>query len=157
MTAEINAAATPPHIYERLQKLPRQKPSYTERTALEAIGAASPVIRRLRAPILENPFDISRPATAKMFFGRSIETERMQRELCDGRQGRALMLHGPRRSGKSSICKNFLERYVPRPFWSVLFSLQNSTRQTEETILMQLAEKICDEFSEQLQQSAHDW
>ena len=67
------------------------------------------------------------------------------------------MLHGPRRSGKSSICKNFLERYVPRPFWSVLFSLQNSTRQTEETILMQLAEKICDEFSEQLQQSAHNW
>src|SRR5205807_7355285 len=92
-----------------------------------------------------------------MFFGRSIETERMQRELCDGREGRALMLHGPRRSGKSSICKNFLERYVPRPFWGVFFSLRSATRQTEETILMDIAEKVYEEFSEQLQQPAYGW
>ena len=65
-----------------------------------------------RNPKLRNPFDISRPATAKMFFGRSSETATMQRELCEGEQGKALILYGPRRSGKSSIIKNFLEPKV---------------------------------------------
>ena len=81
----------------------------------------------------------------------------MQRELCDGTQGKALILYGPLRSGKSSICKNFLERLIQSPFWGVLFTLQNAIEQSEETIFKQLAEKISKEFGEQLWQPAPDW
>jgi (p)ppGpp synthase/HD superfamily hydrolase len=154
---EIDATTTPAFTRERLQKLRGQSTTTPNKTPLELVWEESMVMLQPRNPILKNPFDISRPATAKMFFGRSVETEIMQRELCDGQQGKALILYGPRRSGKSSICKNFLERQVHPPFWGVLFSLQNFTQQTEEVILMQLAEKICEEFSEQLQQSAPDW
>jgi hypothetical protein len=53
----------------------------------------------VRASILMNPFNISRPAGGNMFFGRSEEIKIMQRELCDAEEGRALVLYGPRRSG----------------------------------------------------------
>ena len=81
----------------------------------------------------------------------------MQRELCEGEQGKAIVLYGPRRSGKSSIIKNFLKRQVYLPHWGVLFSLQNFTQQPEEVILMQMADKISEEFYEQFQQSTPSW
>src|SRR5437764_10460868 len=155
--AEIDAAATSIRIYDRLQKLRHHKETIPAKSVVELIEEKSTVIEEPRNTILDNPFDISRPATAKMFFGRSLETETMQRELCDSKQGKALILYGPRRSGKSSMCKNFLERQVRPPFWSVLFSLQNAVQQNEETILMQLAEKVHEQFSKQLQHSAPDW
>ena len=155
--AEIDAAATSIRIYDRLQKLRNQKETIPAKSVVELIEEKSALIEEPRSSILDNPFDISRPATAKMFFGRSLETETMQRELCDSKQGKALILYGPRRSGKSSICKNFLERQVRSPFWGVLFSLQNAVQQNEETILMQLAEKVHEQFSKQLEQSAPGW
>lgn len=154
---EIDAAATSIRIYDRLQKLRNQKESIPAKSEVELFEEKPVLIEDPRSIILDNPFDISRPATAKMFFGRSLETETMQRELCNSEQGKALILYGPRRSGKSSICKNFLERQVQPPFWSVLFSLQNAIQQNEETILTQLADKISEQFSRQLKQSAPDW
>lgn len=111
----------------------------------------------LRPHTLMNPFDISRPATAKMFFGRSVEIATMRRELCDGQQGRAFILYGPRRSGKTSICKNFLERQVQPPYWYALFSLQNYAHHTEGQILEQLAEQVRCQFIEQLHQQVPGW
>lgn len=154
---EIDAAATPARTRDRLQKLRKERTDLSDKTTVELAWEEPTATLQPRSLILKNPFDISRPAGAKMFFGRSVETETMQRELCDGPQGKALILYGPRRSGKSSICKNFLERQVRPPFWGVLFSLQNFTQQNEETILMQIAERICEEFSEQLQRDASDW
>ena len=152
----IDATHTPIRTRDRLLKLRRQqarlpKQIITEHDWEELIATLQP-----RRMILQNPFDISRPATTKMFFGRSEELKTMQRELCDAERGKALILYGPRRSGKSSICKNFLETQVPPPFWSVFFSLQGANQQTEETILMQLAERVSWEFSEQLQQPVPD-
>ncbi len=155
--AEIDAVATSIRIYDRMQKLRNQKETIPAKSVVELIDEKSALIEEPRNSILDNPFDISRPATAKMFFGRSLETETMQRELCDSKQGKALILYGPRRSGKSSMCKNFLERQVRPPFWSVLFSLQNAVQQNEDTILMQLAEKVSEQFSRQLEQSAPGW
>ncbi len=155
--AEIDAVATSIRIYDRMQKLRNQKETIPAKSVVELIEEKSALIEEPRSSILDNPFDISRPATAKMFFGRSLETETMQRELCDSKQGKALILYGPRRSGKSSICKNFLELQVRSPFWGVLFSLQNAVQQNEETILMQLAEKVHEQFSKQLEQSAPGW
>jgi len=154
---EIDAVSTPAHIRDRLQKLRKQPVGLPGKTAVELTWKEAMVTLQPRNPILKNPFDISRPATAKMFFGRSRETERMQRELCEGQQGRAILLYGPRRSGKSSICKNFLERCVRPPYWGALFSLQNFTQHSEAAILGQLAAKICEEFSDQLQMPAPGW
>src|SRR5579859_4297002 len=154
---EIDAATTSIRIYDRLQKLRQQKETIPNKTVLELINEESKVIDEPRNILLENPFDISRPATSKMFFGRSLETEIMQRELCDGEQGKALIVYGPRRSGKSSICKNFLEQQVKTPFWYTLFSLQNATQQNEETILRQLAEKVREQYRKQLHLSAPGW
>ncbi|HCF84113.1 MAG TPA: hypothetical protein DEV72_02800 [Ktedonobacter sp.] len=154
---EIDASSTSIRIYDRLQKLRQQKEIIPNKTMLEFISEESNVIDETRNLLLDNPFDISRPAAAKMFFGRSSETEIMHRELCDGQQGKALIIYGPRRSGKSSICKNFLEGQVRPPYWSTLFSLQNAVQQNEETILMQLAEKVREQFSKQMHQSAPGW
>ncbi len=154
---EIDASATSARTRERLQKLSKQEISLPGKTLVELAWEESIVTLQLRNPILKNPFDISRPATAKMFFGRSAETSTMQRELCEGEQGKALLLYGPRRSGKSSIIKNFLERKVQSPHWGVHFSLQNSIQQSEEIILKQLADRICEQFQEQLHSAAPYW
>ena len=157
MDIEINAAATAASIRDRLQKLRKQQSLHLTKTRIDLDWEELMSTLQPRNPKLRNPFDISRPARAKMFFGRSSETTTMQRELCEGEQGKALILYGPRRSGKSSIIKNFLERQVRSPHWGVLFSLQNFTQQSEEIILMQMADRICEEFCEQLEQPTADW
>ncbi len=158
LQVEINASDTSRPVYERLQKLWHQR-HITSRTVTvvrrgweEAIAMLQP-----RNFVLRNPYDISRPATAKMFFGRSHENQFLQRELCESERGKAIILYAPRRSGKSSICKNFIERYVFPPFWGVLFSLQNATQLSEEAILQQLADRIGWEFQNQLQRPAPAW
>lgn len=110
-----------------------------------------------RERFLNNPFDISRPATTQMFFGRSNELRMMQSDLCDGPRGKALLLYGPRRSGKSSLCKNFLERHVHAPFWHAFASLQNTTQQDEACILAYIAGEIQRALHEQLQAHTHSW
>ena len=154
---EIDASATSARTRERLQKLRKQEISMPGKTTVEIAWEESIVTLQPRNPILKNPFDISRPASAKKFFGRTVETKIMQQELSDEELGKALILYGPRRSGKSSICKNFLETQVRPPYWGVLFSLQNLIQHDEETILWQLAERICEDFREQLHLSVPDW
>jgi GTP pyrophosphokinase len=157
VNVEINAAETPASVRDRLQKLRKQQSLLPTKTRIDLNWEESMSALQPRNPKLRNPFDISRPATAKMFFGRSAETSIMQRELCEGEQGKALILYGPRRSGKSSIIKNFLERIVQSPHWGVHFSLQNSIQQSEEIILMQMADRICEQIHEQLHIPAPDW
>ena len=155
---EIDAANTPTNTRNHLQKL-RDERKYIlpEEASLELLWAELLPVPPPRNAILKNPFDISRPATARMFFGRSQETKTMQRELCEGEQGKALILYGPRRAGKSSICRNFLDRQISPPFWGVFFSLQNSTRKTEDLILAEMTEEICTQFIEQLGHPGSDW
>lgn len=157
---EIDPAETAITVYDRLRKQYKQQvPASDQAAAKSAWPEPTPAlsIQEPRSTILHNPFDISRPATANMFFGRARETETMQRELCDSKNGKALILYGPLRSGKSSICRNFLDRYIQPPSWGVLFSLQNAIGQTEATILQQLAEKISSDFSEKLWLPGPDW
>jgi GTP pyrophosphokinase len=157
LNVELNAAATPRATYERIQKLRSQNGGVSDRVRIQPTWEESIETLGLRKPELKNPYDISHPARGKMFFGRQREIRLMQRVLCESDQGKAILLYGPRRSGKSSICKHFLENHVHSPFWSVMFSLQNFTRHTEEAILEELAKKICRAFHEQLQLPAPDW
>ena len=155
ISADIDAAATPTQVYDRLQHLRLQKGAIPPLPLSEFLDDLA--VLEARSFRLENPFDISRPATASMFFGRSAETDRMQRELCDQIGGRALILYGPRRSGKTSICINFLERQVRPPFWGVHFSLQNSMTQNEETILKKLTAAVSEQYRKQLRQAPPSW
>jgi len=154
---EINAAETPASIRNRLQMLRKHQSIQPTTRWNDLDWEESMMALEPRNPKLRNPFDISRPASAKMFFGRSTEISIMQRELCEGEQGKALILYGPRRSGKSSIIKNFLERKVQAPHWGVHFSLQNSIQQSEEMILMLMADRICEQFHEQLHLPSPNW
>lgn len=152
----IDRAVTLDTIADRLEKAHAQGITRTK-TIIEFDWEEQVSMLPVRAPILKNPFDISRPAASNMFFGRSEEIKIMQRELCDTAAGRALVLYGPRRSGKSSLCNQFVERYMHTPSWGVLCSLQNVRKQTEATILMHLAEKIGEVFHETFHMAAPSW
>ncbi len=153
--AGIDASATSLQVYDHLQLLRQRKESIPPLSLSEFLE--EPFLPEPRSIVLENPYDISHPPEPHMFFGRSTEIERMQRELCGAQRGRALLLHGPRRSGKTSICANFLERQVRPPFWGVLFSLLSSVEQNEETILERIAEAVGEQFRKQLHRSAPSW
>ncbi|MGH2494316.1 MAG: TGS domain-containing protein [Ktedonobacteraceae bacterium] len=154
---QIDRAATPGPTVDRLEKLHEQGKTRLSKTIIEFDWEELVSMLPTRAPVLMNPFNISRPAGGNMFFGRSEEIKIMQRELCDAEEGRALVLYGPRRSGKSSLCKQLIERYMHAPSWGVLCSLQNARRQTDAAILMQLAERIGEVFQENFQRVAPSW
>ena len=154
---QIDKAVTPAQIADRLEQAHEHDTPRTARTIIEFDWEEMVSMLPTRAPVLENPFNISRPAGGNMFFGRSEEIKIMQRELCDTAEGRALLLHGPRRSGKSSLCKQFIERYMHAPSWGVLCSLQGAGKLTEAAILMLLAEKIGEAFQQNFQQAAPGW
>ena len=153
----IDRAATPSQIADRLEQSHEQGITRASKTIIEFDWDEMVSMLPARASVLENPFNISRPAGGNMFFGRSEEIKIMQRELCDAAEGRALLLYGPRRSGKSSLCKQFIERYMHAPSWGVLHSLQGSGKQTEATILMHLSEKIGEGFRQNFQRAAPGW
>lgn len=152
---DIDVSATSLQIYDHLQQLRQKKESLPPLSLSEFLD--EPATPEPRSVILDNPYDISHTPMRHMFFGRSTEIERMQRELCDAQRGRALVLHGPRRSGKTSICANFLERQVRPPFWGILFSLLSFVEHNEETILEKIAEAVGERLHKQLHRSAPSW
>jgi (p)ppGpp synthase/HD superfamily hydrolase len=154
---EIDPLKTAPHMYEQLQQLRNQPLLLIEKIEAERAGELPVVPTTRRPPVLRNPFNISRPPGEKMFVGRTPEIKKWQRELCDYEQGKAIFLHGPRRSGKSSLCSHFLEQYVYPPFWHLHYSLQGATEQDEATILMQLAEEVCRTFQDRFNQMPRSW
>ncbi|MBV9712274.1 MAG: AAA family ATPase, partial [Ktedonobacteraceae bacterium] len=154
---DIDPLKTSPQVYEELQLL-REKPLLiTEKIDAEYALEESQIVSASRRPMLRNPFNISRPPGEKMFFGRTPEIKRLQRELCADERGKAIFLYGPRRSGKSSLCSHFLEHYVYPPHWYVYHSLQGATRQNEATILMHIAEEVCWTFQERFNQTPASW
>lgn len=159
---EIDAATTPQHVFHRLRSHHRQEELW-DTSALE--NAFNEVVAVLppRRPYLRNPFNISRPAAPKMFFGRSREMATLQESLCESDLGKAVILYGPLRSGKSSICTNFIEqhilfdRHAAQPTWGLVCSLQNALWHDEETIFFDLAGRIGRKFAAQFQQAAPRW
>ncbi len=149
-TVDIDRRGTSSHVFEELQKMRQTYPEHEQ-----APRIAEPMEPRSRKLI--NEFDISRPASGKMFFGRDTEIHLIARILCEDNSGRAVILVGPRRSGKTSLCKRILERHIPTHFWSVYYSLQGATRQNEATILENIAQEIRFALQQQLQQTVPAW
>lgn len=154
---DIDPSKTAPHVYEQLQLLREQPLLLVEKIEEERTLEETQIVPASRRPMLRNPFNISRPPAEKMFFGRTPEIKKLQRELCTDEHGKAIFLYGPRRSGKSSLCNHFLEHYVYPPYWYVYHSLQGATRQNETTILMQLAEEVSWIFQERFNQRPPTW
>ncbi len=159
---EIDAAKTPQRIMDRLRRQRKQR-GHLDNASLGDIFREKMVVQPPRKEHLKNPFDISRPATSKMFFGRSQEIATLKEILCNGEHGKALVLYGPLRSGKSSICTNFVDhyilfdRYALRPVWGIVHSLQNAQWENEESIFSQLAGRVGKQFCAQFQIAAPLW
>ncbi len=159
---EIDAATTPQRILNRLRSQHKQEELW-DTMALERAFKEAMDILPSRDTHLRNPFNISRPATPKMFFGRSREIANIQETLCNGEPGKTMVLYGPLRSGKSSICTNFVEhhilfdRHAKRPIWGILYSLINAQWDNEESIFSELAERLCKKFAVQFQLAAPRW
>ncbi len=159
---EIDAATTPQRILNRLRNQHKQEQLW-DTTDLERAFKEAMNVLPSRNIHLKNPFNISRPALPKMFFGRSQEIATIQETLCDGEQGKAMVLYGPLRSGKSSICINFVDHHilfdhrVQRPIWGILHSLRNVQRDDEESIFSELAQRLAQKFQHQFQQAAPNW
>ncbi len=150
----VDRCLTPSHVYTEWEKLIKASEEPVENPP--PIVIVTKVLDD-RDKVLRNPFDISRPATGKMFFGREEQLKIMRRELCDNEKGRAILIYGPRRSGKSSLCSAFLEQYVSPPMVSVNHSLQGEEGHNEEEILRKLASEITRAFRQQFHQQFPYW
>ncbi|GHO75757.1 hypothetical protein KSD_35280 [Ktedonobacter sp. SOSP1-85] len=152
-SVEVDAARTVPYIYQRIREHQQEKPIQPQEEQWDdTLSSLGP-----RSAILRNAYDISRPASSKMFFGRESELRYLARELCEGSEGKAVVLYAPRRSGKSSLCKNFLSRHITSPAWGVFYSLQGATRFNEERILRDMAGEIGASFQEHFNRPAPEW
>lgn len=150
--AYLDRGRTPGHIYTKWESLIKLPEIPAECLPQQSVNVLEP-----RNIVLSNPFDISRPPDDKMFFGRKEELRTMLRELCDSEKGRAILMYGPRRSGKSSLCSMFLKRYVALPMWSVHYSLQGDEVSTEEDILRKIMKEITRSFRRRFQQAIPEW
>jgi (p)ppGpp synthase/HD superfamily hydrolase len=159
---EIDAATTPRQVLNRLRKQYRQEELWDTST-LERAFIEARAVQPLRIAHLRNPFDISHPASPRMFFGRSQEIATIQEKLCHGELGGAIVLYGPLRSGKSSICTNFVDHHIlfdhhaQRPIWGIIHSLINAQWNNEESIFFELAGRVCKKFTAQFQQATSRW
>lgn len=152
-SVEVDAARTVPYIYQRIREHQQEKPIQPQEEQWhDKLSSLGP-----RPAILRNAYDISRPASSKMFFGRESELRYLARELCEGSEGKAVVLYAPRRSGKSSLCKNFLSRHISPPAWGVFYSLQGVTGFNEERILRDMADAIGASFQEHFNRPAPEW
>lgn len=159
---EIDAATTPRRILNRLRGQHKQEELWDTMALERAFKEAMDVLPS-RNTHLRNPFNISRPATPKMFFGRSQEIADIQETLCASEPGKAMVLYGPLRSGKSSICTNFVEHHIlfdsraQRPIWGILHSLINAQWENEESVFAELAGRLCKKFALQFNWAAPRW
>src|SRR5579875_2088144 len=148
----LDRSRTPGRVYTRWERLVNQLEMPVERPPQQSVDMLEP-----RNIVLSNPFDISRPPDDKMFFGRKHELQLMLRELCDSEKGRAILMHGPRRSGKSSLCSIFIKRYALPPMWSVHYSLEGDKNYNEEVILYKIIKEIMRAFRKQFRLSPPEW
>lgn len=155
--ADIDATTTSNTVRTQLRQLRAKRHNTGKGTSPEPSWEDLSEELAPRTVYLINPFDISRPAPPKMFFGRTSETKAMQRELCDGDHGRALILYGPRRSGKTSICRNFLDTQLHAPFLGVYISLQRATLSHESDMFRRIANEISRCFQKQFGCPAPAW
>src|SRR5436190_13774085 len=94
-------------------------------------------------PIAPNPFIVGNPVRDRsMFFGREAEFELVRKRFQDSDHGGLLVFCGERRSGKTSILFQILDRRLGPDFTPVLIDMQSMAIGNEVEFLSRVSEEI---------------
>ena len=94
-------------------------------------------------PIHPNPYIVGNPVRERsMFFGRSAEFEFVRLKFQDSTQGGLLVFCGERRSGKTSILFQILDKRLGSDFIPVLIDMQSMAISSELDFLDKIATGI---------------
>jgi len=104
-----------------------------------------PRVATLPPPILINPYNVAKPASRSMFFGRENDVEFLRQELVLPAHGQAITLYGPWRAGKTSLALNFLPENADTAI-VVRASLLASQSANERRLLDIIADHLSFEF-----------
>ncbi len=100
----------------------------------DSMAKSSPVV---------NPYVAGNPVTGtEMFFGREDIFEFVQQALIGQHQDNIIVLHGERRTGKTSVLYHMRRRIDPR-YIPVLIDLQGLSMEGMATFLWEIATTIC--------------
>jgi hypothetical protein len=95
---------------------------------------------------LVNPYDTSRPVSEeKMFFGRDNILAWVRENLIGSR--RVLVLHGPRRIGKTSLLRH-VARHLPPGYIPIFLDLRSTRQKDLSGLLWQVAVEIASRLRE---------
>ncbi|MFM7408730.1 MAG: ATP-binding protein [Cuspidothrix sp.] len=93
-----------------------------------------------------NPYIVGRPVDQQLFFGRESLFSSLQDDLKHNRN--IILLHGQRRSGKSSVIKNIPYQLSDlHEFVFVTFNLEYYSQESLSRILAELAKEIISDLS----------
>lgn len=94
-------------------------------------------------PIRPNPYIVGNPVRGRsMFFGRETEFELVRKRFQDSSHGGLLVFCGERRSGKTSILFQILDRRLGPDFIPVLVDMQSMAITNEADFLGKIAAEI---------------
>jgi hypothetical protein len=95
--------------------------------------------------ISPNPYIVGNPVRDRtMFFGREAEFELVRRRFRDSTRGGLLVFCGERRSGKTSILFQILDKRLGLEFIPVLIDMQSMAIANEADFLRKIAQEILD-------------
>src|SRR5437867_9616637 len=96
-------------------------------------------------PISPNPFIVGNPVRGRsMFFGREAEFELVRNRFQHSTRGGLLVFCGERRSGKTSILFQIIDRRLGPDFIPVLIDMQSMAITNEIDFLDKIALEILD-------------
>jgi hypothetical protein len=94
-------------------------------------------------PIHPNPYIVGNPVRGRaMFFGREAEFELVRKRFQDSPHGGLLVFCGERRSGKTSILFQILDRRLGPDFIPVLVDMQSMAISSQIDFLAKIADEI---------------
>ena len=100
-------------------------------------------------PIRPNPYIVGNPVRSpEMFFGRKEEFQFIQRTLENQQESCVLVLCGERRTGKTSILYQILNRRLGPKFFPAFVDMQGLVVQNDEEFLQELASRIANAVAE---------
>ena len=100
-------------------------------------------------PIRPNPYIAGNPVRSpEMFFGRKEEFQFIQRTLENQQESCVLVLCGERRTGKTSILYQILNRRLGPKFIPAFVDMQGLVVQNDEEFLQELASRIANAVAE---------
>src|SRR5262245_9744494 len=94
-------------------------------------------------PISPNPFIVGNPVRDRsMFFGREAEFELVRKRFHDSEKGMLLVFCGERRSGKTSILFQILDRRLGPEYIPVLIDMQSMAVGSEIEFMTRVSEEV---------------